>query len=63
MRKDFRVNSKTSKKGEKLKRARGVYASSRLACEQAHFFGWGAATDSWREEWGLILLAGLAGSL
>ena len=23
-----------------------------LACEQAHLFGWGASTKSWREEWG-----------
>ena len=23
-----------------------------IACEQAHLFGWGAATESWREEWG-----------
>ena len=24
-----------------------------VACEQAHLFGWGAATESWREEWAL----------
>ena len=23
-----------------------------LACEQAHLFGWGAAIESWRGEWG-----------
>ena len=23
-----------------------------VACEQAHLFGWGAASESWREEWG-----------
>ena len=26
--------------------------SSALACEQAHSLGQGAATESWREEWG-----------
>ena len=26
--------------------------SSVLACEQAHTLGRGAATESWREEWG-----------
>ena len=25
-----------------------------LACEQAHLFGWGASTKSWREEWGEV---------
>ena len=27
-------------------------AHSQLACEQAHLFGRGASTNSWREEWG-----------
>ena len=38
-------------------RWRGVYFTPSesvpfVACEQAHLFGWGAATESWREEWG-----------
>ena len=28
------------------------WLSGKLACEQAHLFGRGAATESWREEWG-----------
>ena len=28
------------------------FALGCLACKQAHLFGWGASTESWREEWG-----------
>ena len=29
-----------------------------VACEQAHFFGWGAATESWRVPKQVSLFAG-----
>ena len=32
--------------------ARQIWSKLTLACEQAHLFGWGATTESWREEWG-----------